>query len=85
MRIPVLAIMAMLATACATGQSVGSVSEFQQIAAGQIDGDIKPGDIHIHNRRALIFTSYWTATTPSGAVYECSRDLSADRCDLRVR
>lgn len=85
MRIPALVMMATLLSACATGQSVGSISEFQQIAAGQIEGDFAAADIKVHNRRALIFNSYWTATTPDGAIYECSRDLSADRCTRRRR
>lgn len=80
MRIPALMTMAALLSACVTGQSVGSISEFQQIAAGQIEGDFAAADVKVHNRRALIFTSYWTATTPDGAVYECSRDLSSDQC-----
>lgn len=85
MRIPALVMMAALLTACATGQSVGSISEFQQISAGQIEGDFAAADIKVRNRRALIFTSYWTATTPDGVIYECSRDLSSDQCTRQGR
>lgn len=85
MRIPALAALAMLAASCATGQSVGSVEGFQDVSAGQIGGGITPESIKIRNRRALIFTSYWTAITPDGAVYECSRDLSSDQCTRQGR
>lgn len=85
MRTTALAMMAMMLASCATGQSVGSVDEFQQISAGQIDGDFSAQTIKIRNRYALIFTSYWTAITPDGAVYACSRDLSADQCKKQGR
>lgn len=85
MRSAALAIVAMLLASCATGQSVGSIEEFQSIAAGQIEGDVAAKDIKIHNRRALIFTSYWTAITPDGVRYECSRDLSSDQCTRQAR
>ena len=85
MRVPVLAIAALLLASCATGQSVGSVDEFQGISAMQIAGDVEAKDIKIRNRRALIFTAYWTAIMPDGAVYECSRDLSSDQCTRQGR
>lgn len=80
MRTLFLAITAMLLASCTTGPSVGSIEEFQGISAMQIDGNIEAKDIRIHNRRALVFTTYWTAILPDGSVYECSRDLSTDQC-----
>lgn len=80
MRILALAMMGVLMASCATGQSVGSVPEFQRVSAGQIGGGVETKDIKIRNRRALLFTSYWTAITPDGSVFECSRDFSNDQC-----
>ena len=85
MRILLLAMTAMVLTSCTTGPSVGSIEDFQEISAMQIDGDIAAKDIRIHNRRALIFTTYWTAITPDDSVYECSRDLSTDQCKKQRR
>lgn len=85
MRILLLAMTAMVLASCTTGPSVGSIEDFQEIAAMQIDGDIAAKDIKIHNRRALIFTTYWTAITPDGSIYECSRDLSTDQCKKQRR
>ena len=85
MRSLFLAITAMLLASCTTGPSVGSIEEFQGISAMQIDGDVEAKDIKVHNRRALIFTTYWTAVLPDGSVYECSRDLSTDQCKKQRR
>lgn len=79
MRTVVCALMMFVLASCATGPSVGSIEGFQWATAGAISEDVAPEKIRIHNRRALLFTSYWTAITPEGR-YECSRDLSEDRC-----
>lgn len=85
MRIPVMAAAALLLAACATGPSVADIDELQGISAMQIQADVEAKDIRIHSRRALIFTTYWTAVLPDGSVYECSRDLSADQCTKQRR
>lgn len=85
MRLPAVVLMTIALASCATGPSVGSIEDFQWAAAGAISEDVPPEKIKIHNRRALLFTSYWTAVTPDGARYECSRDLSEDRCTAQKR
>lgn len=83
MRVLALAMLGCVMASCATGQSVGSTTEFKRVSAVQIGGGVEPKDIKIRNRRALLFTSYWTAVAPDGTVYECSRDLSNDQCVLQ--
>jgi hypothetical protein len=80
MRVLCAGAFALLLSACAIGPEVASVTELQGVTAQQIDEDVEPSKIRIANIYAILFTNHWTAMTPSGQVYECTRDLAEDAC-----